>query len=135
MTEQPNLYSVGFEDGFNEAQRQIKELDARINELEADNGYFRQAARYASDWEAAADKLKKEVVAENKQLRQKLNEVIAHLQETVMSDATKKAIIARLRDFPTDLNVQAADIIEELMAERDKLQRELRRLGVEKFDG
>ena len=52
----------------------------------------------------------------------------------IMSDITYKAIIARLRDFPTDLNVQAANIIEELMAERDKLQRELRRLGVEKFD-
>ena len=52
-----------------------------------------------------------------------------------MSDITKKAIIARLRDFPTDLNVQAADIIEELMAERDKLQRELRRIGVEKLGG
>jgi hypothetical protein len=51
-----------------------------------------------------------------------------------MSDITNKAIIARLRDFPTDLNVQAADIIEELMAERDKLQRELRRIGVEKLN-
>ena len=50
-----------------------------------------------------------------------------------MSDITYRAIIARLRDFPTDLNVQAADIIEELMAERDRLQRELRRIGVEKL--
>ena len=38
-----------------------------------------------------------------------------------MSDITNKAIIARLRDVPTDLNVQAADIIEELMAENDKI--------------
>ena len=43
-----------------------------------------------------------------------------------MSDIIKKAIIARLRDFPTDLNVQAADIIEELMAERDRLLDEIK---------
>ena len=43
-----------------------------------------------------------------------------------MSDITYKAIIARLRDFPTDLNVQAANIIEELMAERDRLREALK---------
>ena len=51
-----------------------------------------------------------------------------------MNDIKYKAIIARLRDFPTDLNVQAADIIEKLMAERDKLQRELRRIVAEKLN-
>lgn len=51
-----------------------------------------------------------------------------------MSDITNRAIIARLRDFPTDLNLKAADIIEQLMDERDKLQRELRRIGVEKLN-
>lgn len=55
-------------------------------------------------------------------------------REARMSDITNKAIIARLRNYPTDLNVQAADIIEQLMAERDKLQRELRRIGVEKLN-
>lgn len=34
MSEQPNLYSVGFEDGFNEAQARIKKLEATLKKLE-----------------------------------------------------------------------------------------------------
>jgi hypothetical protein len=60
-----------------------------------------------------------------------------------MTDAPERLWLATLHEDravciwhkPMAVEYVRADIIEELMAERDKLQRELRRIGVERFDG